>query len=1165
MKSCDGPNTCAPGAADKSPGLNCLRAGGCVLLAAVIALSACGCEANVPETDDMAKLLNNTAKGDYRQYQYAMLDNGFRVLNVQDKRSLKSAFAVAVEAGSFADPKQLPGLAHFCEHMLFLGTEKYPDATGFDSFVKMNGGYNNAYTASEVTVYYAAVSGDAADEGLDRFADFFRAPLFDKQFVSKEVHAIDSEHAKNVQDPMRRILEVILSLGDPDSPESRFHTGNMETLYTDPRARGEDPMLALEKYFKSNYCPQRMTIVTVGSADVHEQLSNVKSNFGSIGAGHEGCSAEKPSYATPAPFPASRMGNAVNVKGSTPQSELWLHFALPDVAYAYKSQPLGYLNYVLSYSGIDSLTRVLQDHLGLVTSFQTSFDGSSAGTNVFLIMSLTKAGQKHTKLICSVIYAYLATLRRDGVNTNLYDSLKRSVHLKWDWAELINPIDAAEDLAERMTRLPIDHLLTGEDLILDPNATLVTSLLQQLTPSNMNLIFVDPKMDSNGTSNLDGKPTTLLTLEYYNVTYSMQRLSEVYPGYPQKWEAWLAGEVDANGVQQALQTETDAVANSKGGQQLLSTSGPSFASGGDVLLMVTGTASAVPPGPIEGVPETVPLQNMRASDGQQAGDLATQLFGPLPTKTSMNAAGSNMKGKGKKHNFLQEKLEPVPSNSGSITGDFALDVWYRRGWMTTSPKAQLHIFLQPPKAPTDPGASALDGVRLSLYHKLLSEEMQPKMVDLEEVGVTYGMSMAPGGLTFMFTGFTPTMPLLIEKVLSEFNSFNDNVTVKPSRYSRIVQEFRQGLTTYSEMPIKYAIADRDLLITKDVHSRDELLTALDNASSASVASAAGDVLLSKPLKLTSLAMGNMAKKEAMDTVVNFVSQVRRPAGLSVSAASGEVERLTPVVKLADPVEVRKQNPRKGDPNDAVVVSIMAGVGSVGARVRIALLGQILQPLAYEELRTHKQLGYVVSGGAARVSNVDYVSCVVQGNVLDADSTELAIEDVFHNLMPKRLQAMTDKEFNSYKESFRQELLTPPVRFSDEFDHYWGPVYQGGQCFDLHKLMMQYLDESLLSKDTLINEWNKLIMPNADSVRKKIVVKLFAGKVPPRLTDSKIAAKWTKQGFSKSTINLLQRERNRTTVLDRADSQVREQLVKKGGYFPTDLKCDAIEAETESEE
>merc|ERR1719428_2583780 len=162
-------------------------------------------------------MITNKPALDTREYQYAKFSNGLEVVAVQDAKTVSSGFSVAVEAGSYSYPKALPGLAHFCEHMVFLGTEKYPEATGFDNYLQMHGGYNNAYTSDEATVYYAQLDKEGFEGGLDRFADFFRAPLFDKQYVKKEVHAIDSEHAKNKMSPQWRVNRIFKALADPAS------------------------------------------------------------------------------------------------------------------------------------------------------------------------------------------------------------------------------------------------------------------------------------------------------------------------------------------------------------------------------------------------------------------------------------------------------------------------------------------------------------------------------------------------------------------------------------------------------------------------------------------------------------------------------------------------------------------------------------------------------------------------------------------------------------------------------------------------------------------------------------------------------------------------------------------------------------------------------------
>ena len=67
--------------------------------------------------------------------------------------------------GSFSDPDDLPGLAHFLEHMVFMGSRKYPDENSFDNFIQKNGGYDNASTDCETTVFYFETQRRSFREG----------------------------------------------------------------------------------------------------------------------------------------------------------------------------------------------------------------------------------------------------------------------------------------------------------------------------------------------------------------------------------------------------------------------------------------------------------------------------------------------------------------------------------------------------------------------------------------------------------------------------------------------------------------------------------------------------------------------------------------------------------------------------------------------------------------------------------------------------------------------------------------------------------------------------------------------------------------------------------------------------------------------------------------
>ena len=134
---------------------------------------------------------------DDRDYLTLRLDNGLRVLLCSDLSTNEAAAAMDVHVGALSDPVNVPGLAHFNEHMLFLGTKQYPEENSFEAFLSNNGGSSNAYTDAEDTVYYFDMeveTGSKLFEGLRRFGSFFSDPLFTQSATGRELNAIESEN-----------------------------------------------------------------------------------------------------------------------------------------------------------------------------------------------------------------------------------------------------------------------------------------------------------------------------------------------------------------------------------------------------------------------------------------------------------------------------------------------------------------------------------------------------------------------------------------------------------------------------------------------------------------------------------------------------------------------------------------------------------------------------------------------------------------------------------------------------------------------------------------------------------------------------------------------------------------------------------------------------------
>lgn len=165
-----------------------------------------------------------------RSYRLIRLPNNLKAIVVSDPTTEKAAAALSVRVGAKHDPAEAPGLAHFCEHMLFLGTEKYPRENTYKDLVSKSGGSSNASTSMDLTLYKFECSADAFEDVLDVFAQFFICPLFTESATARELMAVDSENSKNLIADSRRLLQITKAVAEPSHPWAKFSTGNLQTL-----------------------------------------------------------------------------------------------------------------------------------------------------------------------------------------------------------------------------------------------------------------------------------------------------------------------------------------------------------------------------------------------------------------------------------------------------------------------------------------------------------------------------------------------------------------------------------------------------------------------------------------------------------------------------------------------------------------------------------------------------------------------------------------------------------------------------------------------------------------------------------------------------------------------------------------------------------------------
>ena len=217
-----------------------------------------------------------------REYRLVELPNKMDVVLVSDPGTQVAAAAVSVSAGQLQDPMEVQGLAHFCEHMLFLGSEKFPAESDFDSFCAQSAGYSNAWTSMDRTVYHFMLAHNQLYDGLDRFSGFFTSPLFTEDLTERELNAVDSENNKNLQEDSRREYQLWRSTAKPGHAVQRFGTGNKQSLWDTPLANGTNTRQHLLDFYKRCYSANIMKLAVIGREDLDTQERWVRQLFADV-------------------------------------------------------------------------------------------------------------------------------------------------------------------------------------------------------------------------------------------------------------------------------------------------------------------------------------------------------------------------------------------------------------------------------------------------------------------------------------------------------------------------------------------------------------------------------------------------------------------------------------------------------------------------------------------------------------------------------------------------------------------------------------------------------------------------------------------------------------------------------------------------------------------
>lgn len=250
--------------------------------------------------------------------QQSTLKNGLRIItaDLADARSVTAN--IVVGTGSRYEVFMTNGgVSHFLEHLLFKGTKKYPTAEVIAEAVDAVGGFNNAYTSEDMTLYYIKVPAAHGELALDILADMVANPLIEPAEVDRERGVIIEEMNVWRDDPARFVNTLVPELIFPDNPLGRDIIGSEEVIE-------KIAPVAIREYQRRHYSPNNMVVSVAGRVDHDAVVRQVEAALGSL---------ESAELAA-APAVTDKVAEDLAITHEKPTAQA--HFMIAARGYAYK-------------------------------------------------------------------------------------------------------------------------------------------------------------------------------------------------------------------------------------------------------------------------------------------------------------------------------------------------------------------------------------------------------------------------------------------------------------------------------------------------------------------------------------------------------------------------------------------------------------------------------------------------------------------------------------------------------------------------------------------------------------------------------------------------------------------------------------------------------------
>ena len=926
-------------------------------------------------------------------YEQLILKNGIAVTLASVPNSEKSSAALFLKAGAAED--SLPGLAHFTEHAVFLGSHTYPTENAFKMLLSKNGGSSNGGTAMEYTSFQFQVNYNEFSNALEIWSHFFIDPLFTENAISREIMAVDAEDSKNRILDNRRLLQVMKDLLVEETSYRKFSTGNVKTLAGgDAEANGPALAATMKQFYNQHYNPATtpFTLALVGPQSLDELRRLAEEKFAGIqseSAVNEKVVCEGIYPGGVFPFQEGVAGSTLRVKPIKDVRDLSIIIPLPSTRHLHLASPTRLLAVCLSHKGEGSLFAHLQDK-GWATAVSGGERTEFRNFVLFeMSVALTEEGLKHYQDVEAAVYAYLGVIEHatDVELLRIWDEQRQISAIDFSHQEKSTAYELAPYIARQMLEVPLHRVLSSGWLLGDLDLSNFRSeFLARLTPGRALTVLRSKTFASlpddgpaatakhDAGEGCDAVLGEMRVEQWYQTPYALAREE---PAVLQRWDASRA------------RTSTETVA----------------------------------------LPLTVPAHNefichellLARHDGQL---IKGKLKSDPPVSVSL----------------------PV-SSSSRVRAFRSFDQAFAQ------PRFVVHTLLT---SVGHASAGLTYHPVLSLCSSVFAQTEARRFYMSSVAGLSHSVSVGSRGLGLSVSGYSPRLLGLLEAVAQRFGDLDYWRSVDPRTVEILKERMLRGLRSWTkERPDTVADTMLTYLLQEEATLPTERIALAEAIDKPMVVKAMESVL--QRARVTVLVHGERGDEKTAQLALSLVEKHlgRDMAWEEVQRHQeehgwGERDRVLRARLLPSghsTVLLDSFNPE--DSNSAIIVHFQTELRSPATSALSLLLANLLREPAFNELRTKRQLGYIVntavSGHGAQDFSMRGVAFRVLSQRFGPAEMEAALDDflqgqraAFQNLSQDDVDTRTTSVINS--------LLDPPTSYTEEAGGFWSAIVED-QPFD----------------------------------------------------------------------------------------------------------------------